>query len=107
MGKSRARAGCACSRLGRGLFGQFFAPLSFVFSPPLSGRRLNKDLKCCLKGPLNPKQLINTPLSALVSSLAYAYAFLLNLFMGWASASSCEPALSVNRFCSYKDRIRP
>ena len=38
-------------------------------------------LKYCPKGPLNPKQLFNTPLSASASTLAYAYAFLLNLFV--------------------------
>ena len=33
---SRARAYCACSRCGRGLFGHFFSPLSFLFSFSLS-----------------------------------------------------------------------
>ena len=33
---SRARAYCACSRCGWGLFGQFFSHLSFVFSFSLS-----------------------------------------------------------------------
>ena len=42
--KSRARALCACSRCGWGLFGHFFYQLSFV-SPfsPLSGNRPNID----------------------------------------------------------------
>ena len=30
--KSRARAYCACSRCGLGLFGHFFSRLSFLFS---------------------------------------------------------------------------
>ena len=45
LGKRRARVGCACSRCGRGCLdyffsGLFFSHLSFLFSPPLSGRRL-------------------------------------------------------------------
>ena len=34
--KSRARAYCACSRCGWGLFGHFFSHLSFLFSFSLS-----------------------------------------------------------------------
>ena len=33
---SRARAYCACSRCGWGLFGHFYSPLSFLFSFSLS-----------------------------------------------------------------------
>ena len=33
---SRARAYCACSRCGWGLFGHFFSRLSFLFSCSLS-----------------------------------------------------------------------
>ena len=33
---SRARAYCACSRCGLGLFGHFFSQLSFLFSFSLS-----------------------------------------------------------------------
>ena len=33
----RARAFCACSRCGWGLFGHFFSPLSFLFSSPSLG----------------------------------------------------------------------
>ena len=33
---SRARAYCACSRCGRGMFGHFFSHLSFLFSFSLS-----------------------------------------------------------------------
>ena len=36
LDKSRARAYCACSRCGWGLFGQFFSRLSFLFSFSLS-----------------------------------------------------------------------
>ena len=35
---SRARASCACSRCGLGLFGQFFSLLLFLSSFSLSGR---------------------------------------------------------------------
>ena len=38
---SRARAYCACSMCGWGLFGPFYSPLSFIFSLlffPLSGK---------------------------------------------------------------------
>ena len=33
---SRARAYCACSRCGLGLFGHFYSPLSILFSFSLS-----------------------------------------------------------------------
>ena len=36
LDKSRARAYCACSRCGWGLFGHFFSRLSFHFSFSLS-----------------------------------------------------------------------
>ena len=36
LNKSRARAYCACSRCGWGLFGHFFSRLSFLFSFSLS-----------------------------------------------------------------------
>ena len=36
---SRARADCACSRCGWGLFGHFFSHQSFFFSFSLFGRR--------------------------------------------------------------------
>ena len=38
------RAYCTCSMCGRGLFGQFFSRLSFLFFLPLSGRR--PDIYC-------------------------------------------------------------
>ena len=40
---SRARAYCAYSRCGRGLFGHFFSRLSFLLFLPLSGRRSDID----------------------------------------------------------------
>ena len=40
---SRARANCAYSRCGWGLFGHFFSRLSFLFFLPLSGRRPDID----------------------------------------------------------------
>ena len=36
LDESRARAYCACSRCGRGLFGHFFSRLSFLSSISLS-----------------------------------------------------------------------
>ena len=36
LDRSRARAYCACSRCGLGLFGHFFSHLSFLFSFSLS-----------------------------------------------------------------------
>ena len=46
---SRARAYCACSRCGWGLFGQFFSRLSFLFLP-LSWRRSDIDGNTVSKG---------------------------------------------------------
>ena len=40
---SRARACCACSGCGWGMFGHFFSRLSFLFSFSLSGRRPDID----------------------------------------------------------------
>ena len=39
----KARAYCACSRCGWGLFGHFYSYLSFLFSLPLFGRRPDID----------------------------------------------------------------
>ena len=39
LDNSRARAYCACSRCGWGMFGHFFSRLSFLFSFSLFGRR--------------------------------------------------------------------
>ena len=56
---SRARACCACSRCGLGLFGHF--SLIYPFSPlsPSLWETVRYRLKYCLKGPLNPKQPTN------------------------------------------------
>ena len=43
LDNSRARAYCACSRRGLGLFGHFFSRLSFLFSFSLSERQLDTD----------------------------------------------------------------
>ena len=56
---SRARAYCACSRCGWGLFGRFYSHLSFLSSFSLSLETARYRLKYCLKGPLNPKQPTN------------------------------------------------
>ena len=60
---SGARAYCACSRCGRGLFGHIFSHLSlFVFfSPSLWETTACYRLKYCLKRPLNPEQPTNQP----------------------------------------------
>ena len=50
LDNSRARAYCACSRCGLGLFGYFFSRLSFLFLLPLSGRRPDVDLNTVSKG---------------------------------------------------------
>ena len=56
LDKSRARAFCACSRCGWGLFGHFFSRLSFLFLSPSLWETAQYRLKYCLKGPLSPKQ---------------------------------------------------
>ena len=56
---SRARAYCACSRGGWGLFGHFFPHLFILFSSPSLWETARYRLKYCLKGPLNPKQPTN------------------------------------------------
>ena len=56
---SRARAYCACSWCGWGLFGHFFLSsiISLFFLPLWETARYR--LKYCLKGPLSPNQLTN------------------------------------------------
>ena len=57
---SRARAYCACSRCGWGLFGQFFSLIyHFSFLSPSLWETARCRLKYCLKGPLSPKQPTN------------------------------------------------
>ena len=53
---SRARAYCACSRCGWGLFGHFFSLYPFSPFSPFLWETSRYRLKYCLKGPLNPKQ---------------------------------------------------
>ena len=56
----RARAYCACSMCGWGLFRHFFSLLSFILSFSLSlWETARNGLKYCLKGPLSPKQPTN------------------------------------------------
>ena len=54
-----ARAYCACSRCGWGLFGHFFFRLSLLLSFSLIWETARYRLKHCLKGPLSPNQSIN------------------------------------------------
>ena len=55
LDNSRARAYCACSRCGLGLFGHFFLSSIFcLFFLPLWEMGLYR-LKYCHKGPPNPK----------------------------------------------------
>ena len=56
---SRARAFCACSRCGWGLFGHFFSHLSFLSLSPSLWEAARYRLKYCLKGSLSPKQRAN------------------------------------------------
>ena len=56
---SGARAYCACSRFGSGLFGHFSTIFNFSFHfPSLLGTACYR-LKYCLKRLLNPKQSTN------------------------------------------------
>ena len=56
---SRARAFCACSRCGWGLFGHFFSRLSFLSLSPSLWEAARYRLKYCLKGPISQKQPTN------------------------------------------------
>ena len=53
---SRARAYCAYSRCGWGLFGHFSLICHFSLLSPSLWETARYRLKYCLKGPLNPKQ---------------------------------------------------
>ena len=55
---SGARAYCACSRCGRGLFGHFSLIYHFSFLSPSLWETARYRLKYCLKGLFNPKQPI-------------------------------------------------
>ena len=56
LDNSRARAYCACSRCGWGLFGHFYSHLSFALLSPSLWETARYRLKYCLKGSLNPNQ---------------------------------------------------
>ena len=56
---SRARAYCACSRCGWGLFGHFSLIYQFSFLSPSLWETARYRLKYCLKGPFSPKQPTN------------------------------------------------
>ena len=56
---SRARAYCACSRCGWGLFEHFSLIYLFSFHSHSLWETARYRLKYCLKGPLNPKQPTN------------------------------------------------
>ena len=73
LDQSRARAYCACSRCGWGLFGHFFSLLSFLSSFSLSLGDGPIYTEILLKGPLSPKQPTNQPyiLALLLNGLQY------------------------------------
>ena len=56
---SRARAYCACSGCGWGLFGHFALIYHFSFLSPSLWGTARYRLKYCLKGPLSLKQPTN------------------------------------------------
>ena len=58
---SGARASCACSRCGWGLFGVFSLIYHFSFLSPSLWETAQYRLKYCLKGLLSPKQPTNQP----------------------------------------------
>ena len=60
----RARADCACSRCGWGLFGHFFLIYNFSLLSPSLWQTARYRLKYCLKGPLSHKQPTNQPIIA-------------------------------------------
>ena len=59
MAYSGARAYCAGSRCGWGLFGHFYSIYPFSPLSPSLWETVRYRLKYCLKGPLNPKQPTN------------------------------------------------
>ena len=62
LADSRARAYCACSGCGWGLFGHFTLIYLFSLVSPSLWETARYRLKYCLNGPLNPKQPTNQPL---------------------------------------------
>ena len=69
LDNSRARACCAYSRCGWGLFGHFSLVYHFSFLSPSLWETARYRLKYCLKGPLSPKQPTNQSLSGNIVSL--------------------------------------
>ena len=61
LDKSRARAYCACSRCGWGLFGHFFSSVSFLFSFSLSLGDGPIKSEILSQRAVNPKQPTNQP----------------------------------------------
>ena len=59
LNNSRARAYCACSMCGWGLFGLFSLSCRFSLLSPSRWKSARYRLKYCLKGPLSPKQPTN------------------------------------------------
>ena len=59
LDNSMARAYCACSRCGFGLFGLFSLVYHFSFFSPSLWETARYRLNYCLKGPLIPKQPTN------------------------------------------------
>ena len=59
LADSGARAYCACSRCGWGLFGHFSLVYHFSFLSPSLWETARYRLKYCLRGPLSPKQPTN------------------------------------------------
>ena len=64
MGKSRARAGYACSRCESGVVWTIFLSSIVSVLSTFLWEKARKRLKYCLKGLLNRKQVIDTPLSS-------------------------------------------
>ena len=56
LDNSEAKAYCTCCRCGKGLFGHFSLFYHFSFLSPSLWETARYRLKCCLKGPLNPKR---------------------------------------------------
>ena len=64
---SRARAYCACSRCGWGLFGHFTLIYPFFPLSPSLWETARYRLKYCLKGPLSSNQPTNQSFEILAS----------------------------------------
>ena len=91
---SRARAYCACSRCGWGLFGHFFSHLSLLFSFSLSfWETARYGLKYCLKEPLSPKQQTNQLYLFVIGKNNHAICTCLFLYfmMVFMNGFTCSP----------------